>query len=1100
MDQLPKLLNEYFEIPSTSSQRKQEIESHLESLRKQRSNIPVCKQILQNPQSSTSYTHWFCLTVFEELLPTWNSKMTVSGRQQVKEFLWTLLINPQYPEMFASFVATKLATLIVHIARQEMPSEWPTFFEDVLALQTTDPQLCLNLLKLAVEEFMFIRQDSNMIDMQQTQLKSIIASRAPRICHVVIQVLDHIYQTQVQRIGSNSPSVSSSTTLNVGTAFYSPYKSELASLSPGSKTSDLSPLNRHLLNSYESPLNRSLLDDAHTVPLVYNASLDSHYITLCQTSLDIMHSLLSWIPLEDPLPVQSIVKTLLCYSQFTDDSMSNLGSQSLSCINEVLQRKYTPQGHNEFISLLINHISEILRYLMSSQDSSVDHPRLQDIDSDYLCKFTDLIGHFISQHSYKAETENGSHFSEFLRLFYNYTFAQQSSEDFLACLDIWKQFIGIMLDRSKKMDSTASTEYLIRYHGGLVGIVDALFKLKSSSSTIWNSEERKLIEQHSLDVIVNVADLFPSDILQRSFDLFTTHSTTIFQRLDGQSPTADTMRECTLSIEMALLVFGRISHLFTNDFDRTFAASFALVDQFCTFQEFLLRHNVMLNESLPTTVMNTLILYVHWFTNFHQAAQTNSEMSSKFDNLVFKITLICTQSLTINNQLLQFSSSRLLRAMSETVRPDLFKIPHVVKCLSELHNIAFNTTSSTRDGLYQFATNLFVLPVLNAKIFEEEWKERSRMYQQLMQPLVTAFVELVQGPNFSNTAQQPQIQQQIVLSIEAFVGCLHAIEAQGTFPKETVFEALQATIASSMSLLNVYSNDNAMLCVLLDYITLLFNALRAQNARENMDLFTQTIQLFMQMLKGESLTKHIQQNLGSAVVEKAINFLSTTIDHPHKGSSTILPQIISFCVQDLYPQCIDGNNTFFDSIRPLFYDMLYRILLNHWRYFFNARVGIALGGDPTDCKNETEFMAIIQIFMLSFQGTHVDMIKQTMTIFEQLNEKCRLFSRPVFVQNIAPSIIKCVLDILLQKTLELLRDDLIQFMGNIVTADPSVVYSKVVTHFFIEKCKSFTKEQQNMLGSRLENIKDLESSKEGFGLFIKEYAYFQSHMRNEYAQ
>ncbi|KAJ1343854.1 hypothetical protein BSLG_001586 [Batrachochytrium salamandrivorans] len=494
---------------------------------------------------------------------------------------------------------------------------------------------------------------------------------------------------------------------------------------------------------------------------------------------------------------------------------------------------------------------------------------------------------------------------------------------------------------------------------------------------VQGSSEHKTLEKISLDVIAKVAALFPADVLQLSFDVLTTNTTAIFYGLSAQNLNSERIRESAL---------------------RRLSSSLALIYHFCHLEERLLGNIEAFKDFYH--------LYVLPWTK-----QYTLQENKNFTN-------------TPNNPPLQLASSQMLRSISETIRPDFFKLPHIVQCLSDFHQIAFRCSPNAKDALYQFSTNIF------------EWKTRSDMFCQFMQPLISAYLEIKQDLNANAKSSVPQVtpliilaQQQIALSIEAFSGCLHSIQSQGTLQKEVVYAALGSTVSKSMDLLYAYGDDNEILCILLDYITLLFNALRAQNTRDNMDMYMSTTKRFMLTLKGNTLMSHLQRQSGSLVVEKAIGLLSTLIDHPYKGSASILPLIISFCVQDLYPRCIDSNSTSFDSIRPLFYGMLYQLLLNHWRYFFNVQVSLVAIKDAGDShilrKNGFEYPGLFLEY--SYAKSH-----------------------------------------------EFLRDDIIQFMANIVTANLALMHSRIVSLFIDKIGRTFTDEQRNGLASQIRDIKVLD--------------------------
>ncbi|KAI8922602.1 armadillo-type protein [Entophlyctis helioformis] len=1054
-DQLQFLLKEYFESPSTPPSRKKQIESQLEELKQRPDTVAVCERLLSNPNATSPYTHWFCLTVFEDLLPQWQSRVSESLRKSIREFLWSLVTSSQHRTAFASFVSTKLYKLLVLIARQEYPSEWPDFFDSIVALQQHDEALCLNLLKIAVEEFANVRDQDAIHASRRAHLRAIIESECPRIFRLATQALLRVYDSEIMHNGlpfaETQDASSALPSPGIGIGLMSPLKftqhlvsspgTDVLGYSPSKGLPQLpSPVYRNGSGNYER-------DPSYAMHMTQHAQLSAGGTALCQTALDTIHLLLAWIPLVDPFPVQIVVNTLLKFAQLNNSHVSELGARSIACLNEILARKYAPSSVADFIVLLMGHICELLRFLTSTLDSDGEKLAVT-VDEDYRSKVTDLVCHFVTQHSQRAESLAGDfQLPELLRLFFEYTFVQQTAGDFSACMRVWDQFVEIMAATNQAKDASQAALYLSRYQGGIVGLASRLIqRMETATNTKdWTPSEVATVDKMSLDLMI--AELYPSDVLQLCFELLSNGGMAIRNALGRKSMAAE--QRDVEAVKIASFVFGRISHLFTKQFEATFGASSAVMDQFLSLSELLLDHRQASDQllSLAGNVLDTVSLYAHWLMLFHQTAQANFEAAASFDALITRLSLITTRFLTFDNDQVRMASSRLLCSLSETVRPDLLKQPAVLQVLSEMHQTALTFPQDAKINLYRFATNLFVLPVLNAKTSEQEWKSRSDMFGQFMQPLLSAYLAVIQSQDMAANSNRPEVRQQISASLDALSGCLLAVRSESTLPKEVVFAALRPEIRPVASLLHLYGNDDAMLCLLLDHISLLFNALRAQMARENMDVVMDTIELFMSMLKGDALVAHLRRPTGSAVVERAIGFLSAAIDHPYKGFSQILPQVIAFCVGEIYPRCIAGTDKAFDGIRPLFFDMLYKLLLNHWRHFFGTRVGAMVGREQSESRNEAEFSAIIQIFVSSFQGQDVEIFKQNMTLLTQLNDKCRLFHKSYFQDHLAVPIVDLLFDILLQRSHDFLRDDIVDFVSRIMVANMDLLQTRIAPQF-----------------------------------------------------
>jgi hypothetical protein len=126
---------------------------------------------------------------------------------------------------------------------------------------------------------------------------------------------------------------------------------------------------------------------------------------------------------------------------------------AMSTINELLYRKCTPPGSQEFFTQLYYYTLELLRDITNSRIDTLDPMYvlppsygffLHRKHSSFVEKLSELLILLIEQHLWRLEMEPRFSAFDFLSLLYQLTVQLPSVQCYLRCLSVWAAFFKQM--------------------------------------------------------------------------------------------------------------------------------------------------------------------------------------------------------------------------------------------------------------------------------------------------------------------------------------------------------------------------------------------------------------------------------------------------------------------------------------------------------------------------------------------------------------------------------------------------------------------------------------------------------------------------------
>ena len=170
--------------------------------------------------------------------------------------------------------------------------------------------------------------------------------------------------------------------------------------------------------------------------------------------------------------------------------------------------------------------------------------------------------------------------------------------------------------------------------------------------------------------------------------------------------------------------------------------------------------------------------------------------------------------------------------------------------------------------------------------------------------------------------------------------------------------------------------------------------------------------------------------------------------------------------------------------------MVFKITFYHWKYFFGTVVGLKAAKTKQDVTHHQELITLIQILVQSFQEANSDMIKQTLSYINQLNERFFLYSKPFFRQVLFVPFLEFFMDLNLSGLHDAIKEELLEQMVKMILVDtPS--FQQQFLSYYINK-KQSTRPFLEPLAPYLSRINDAQTCLEYLNAFINDVRYYST--------
>ena len=836
----------------------------------------------------------------------------------------------------------------------------------------------------------------------------------------------------------------------------------------------------------------------------------------------------------------------------SNSSSRQLGVLSMNCINELIAKCSTTNETNEFIYNMFQNTFHLLRKLtkMSDLNNQMNSSSFEDFDDEYISKFTEFLRYFISGHLPRFEKIPTFPIMEFLGLVFEYTFKQTNCESFLSALELWNIFIDY-LSLKIKHDSKQLEQIVSHYKEPIVSL---LVHLSRKIQFKYNQRSLDQLDNESLDddfltewmhyshscieVMANIADMYPLEAYEVVTQIYNENLESFFaleQCLQNNNNTVvlklsetDVCRlHCTLrDLSTALRLVGRLAdHFMTENFNRWFTTTKSLIEKLIQALIFFNKNQfhkqkLLTNEFIDVCaqVMATIKAYSQWLQQYCNEDQTNSVViiSTIADNCIQIITCDINDSSVVNNKFyinnMVHSAVHLFYSVTTHIRPIfLLSLSSVQLLFSRFCSFlrcdnttnAFQTiiipnlTPEEERLLCRSHSNMLLLPWLNLNgDSSQNWESRIVYHDMLIESIVEPFKNAFKSQQMPTNGSVAHTinESQLCRSLTLLTDLVDNHKESPTRTKQLLFKSINPSLEAFINLFPTYFTNPIIAESCLQLFTTVFDVLRIQISFQFVE---KTIQLMLKLFSTNQSNGMTSETNSTKVIPKFLQMLTFIVQQPGSVFKSLLPGMISFAFDQICPTIVSSDCP---QLKRSLYEFLFQLLLNNWKYFYpnNAIIGHTFNSGTNQSKqdvlqNAEAFVQIMNIFAQSFLQNDITVFKQNLNALEILNSRLRLYHKEIFRQTMAKHFLCLFIQTLLDKSLNLLQEDILTIVYNVASVDFSTFFNVFIPQF-LYNCEGINDIQRTTLATKCfdQNDKDFPSFVNHLNVFLNDLRYFKN--------
>ncbi|XP_065579711.1 exportin-6-like isoform X1 [Artemia franciscana] len=1000
IQELEGLVQEFYESAITN-ERRYEIQYKLKELGSKPNVIRWALGYIASDGAS-ELVGMQALTVVEDLIKRW-ALLNRNDKEEVRR----ALSDASRKSTSAAYLRNKVIKLIVDLAKFDWPAEDPDYLDTILNM-TSDPQsmlLGLIFLQTTVEEFSSNRE--NITFERKRDLIKHFSGYLPRILTLFKGILE-----------------------------------------TGSKNPHFPPI--------FDPLTKQILT------LVFR----------CLNQLVIWNSSLLWID-------QDLVDLVFRFVRVKEnkDLEATCGRyavafEAMSVINEIIAKPYADNASSLVAHVIISGFS-ILEEML--HPNKLGELALSEIDEGYLSRFIDFVQNFVQSHLTRCLYSPGFNVESFFFLLFRLTDEQTATDAFIACLDIWQIILEIfslklqeakmnkegLLDRFEPVFLAVSDMLLkkIQYDYNSEQI-DAIFDVAvdNDSENVWQIYLKTIIE-----ILYDIAVLYYSKVIPIVESLFTSvckkymlihenyfvhvpYSTALSLKPLSEEDISSLI-SLTHDLTGFLQVIGRFSDLFcsVDTYTERKVTALRIFNKMLEVADFGSRAKLYkpfgIISSLKIPVIDlygekisSIQVWFHWLCYCQNDPEVNIDhlLSSYINICVSVLSPTTPAEITTASARSIVSATLLLRSQTIAESPQMAKLFTEFKGLKDNHLLAYSFVASS-------LFNILVLPWFRVPPEEQKWESRKQQLGVLMHTICSD-IEFVRTPDFTQNDVLLRKEGSNVQKTFHIVGkLLSETHSEANKVKPIIYEAIQPYIADAKNLLKAYGRIGE-LNVVEDLIVFFVQCFDTLQHQMGYNTCCDIIETLLEFLSGFPFNQSTEFNSfiegrGSAILDLVLTVVGFAVKGASKDYKKLLPSILSLCMDNIYPAIFQRNGP---EVKVQLLKVMTLILLYHWKFFFTS---------TGELSNEDYFYKIMAAFGQAFLQSDVQVFKDSLEALLMLNSKCNLFHKEVFLTRMRSQFMTVLLQILIAKTHDLLRDEITQALFELASVDFDDLFNSFLPQF-----------------------------------------------------
>ena len=397
-------------------------------------------------------------------------------------------------------------------------------------------------------------------------------------------------------------------------------------------------------------------------------------------------------------------------------------------------------------------------------------------------------------------------------------------------------------------------------------------------------------------------------------------------------------------------------------------------------------------------------------------------------------------------KLLVHSAAHFLVTLTGSVRPpSIWKLKEFTELYSNLHSL--NLVPEDHRLMVRALTNVLLLPWRG--IPDQRWDERQRHLAKFLQDLTTTFRNIRTMPDFSTSKSvQQEAKPVIIHTFQLIRDLADNVRDEGTASKKLCNDSIREYTAIALWLLPIYVEDRKMCEESFAYFKTVLDVLKSQMGAENVE---QVIHSVLTLFSKDQLSETIRNegSTGIRVVERLLEILQLVVKETDVTFRRFIDNALVLCMDHIYPLISEKSTS---DIKGPLYQVLHNVLLHNWRHFFKSSAVRSLLGSPSQSpqsqgQNQAQFLAIMQAFGQSFLQSDITVFKQNLIALEEINSRWKLYHKPVFTQNLIINFLTVLVQVLVNNSHNLLREEITTCIFNMANVDFDAFFNQFLTGF-----------------------------------------------------
>ena len=278
-------------------------------------------------------------------------------------------------------------------------------------------------------------------------------------------------------------------------------------------------------------------------------------------------------------------------------------------------------------------------------------------------------------------------------------------------------------------------------------------------------------------------------------------------------------------------------------------------------------------------------------------------------------------------------------------------------------------------------------------------------------------------------------------------------------------------------------------------LSFLISVLEVFRTQVKLPFMENTVKILLDCISQNSLLES-KSEYKNSLVEKVFKIFIFIVEQPAATFKLILPSMLDVALNQMY-QIVQHSNC--DDLFAIFYEFLYKFLLNNSKFFFKTSITGSLGSNPLqaggEIANEQYFFKLFGVWAGNGFGTwNMDLFKQNLIALDALNFRQKLFHKRPFKENLLHHFILLFVQTLLNNEHKILNDELVSILYSLASADYEL-FKKICLFEFVNGLKLCATTQFNQQYGQLltkESLEDAPTFNKQLAAFISGVRFYQN--------